>query len=173
MSDLNRSPLRALLVHDELAGDSAETRALAALADALADLDVEVVAAYSAEDGEAVIRSDPSIDVAIVDWDLCGDPARTQELVALTRSRNERLPLCLMTERTALGDVPLATIRNVDEYIYLLDDTSDWIAGRLRDAAAAYRESVLPVMFKALMDFAQTHAKSMSALNITGRTDSR
>ena len=29
-----------------------------------------------------------SSPVAIVDWDFVGDPARTQELVALTRSRN-------------------------------------------------------------------------------------
>ena len=160
MSELARPPLRALIVHDELAGESAETRALSALVEELEELDVEVVTAYSAADGEAVIRSDPSIDVAVVDWDLSGDPARTQKLVALTRSRNERLPLCLMTERTALGDVPLETLRSVDEYIYLLDDTADWIAGRLRDVASAYRESVVPVMLKALMDFAQTHEYS-------------
>jgi lysine decarboxylase/arginine decarboxylase len=78
----------------------------------------------------------------------------------MVRARNERLPLWLMADRTALGHVPTAVVSLVDEYVYLLDDTADWIAGRLRDAAARYRQDILPVMFAGLMKFAETHEYS-------------
>ncbi len=65
-----------------------------------------------------------------------------------------------MADRTALGDVPTEVVAEVDEYVYLLDDTPSWIAGRLRDAAAKYRAQSLPAMFAALMAFAETHEYS-------------
>ncbi len=160
MPGLDQPPLRTLIVHDELAGESAETRALTALVAALEDLGMDVVLAFSADDGEAVVRSDPGLDVVLVDWDLSGATRHTEALVRFIRERNEHLPLSLMTERTSLGAIPVDVTRRIDEYIYLLDDTPDWIAGRLRDAGARYRASVIPVMFRALMDFAQTHEYS-------------
>ena len=152
--------LKVLLVHDELVVESAESRALGDLMAALDEIGVAVVLAHSADDGEAILRSDPSVLLAVVDWDLSGDTARTQQLLAEARTHNELLPLWLMADRTALGNIPASVTSLADEYVYLLDDTADWIAGRLRDAAARYRAAILPPMFAALVDFAGTHEYS-------------
>ena len=158
--DLRLSSLRILVVHEAFADDTVESRAAFAVLECLEDLDVEVVTATSAADAEALVRSDPGIDLAVVDWDLGGEPGAAAELIGFIRGRNEELPVWLAAERTALGDIPTAAVAQVDEYVYLLDDTPTWIAGRLRDAAQRYRRQTLPVMFAALMDFAQTHEYS-------------
>ena len=158
--DLRPAQLKVLLVHDALEDGSTEGRAAEAVVDELYDLDVEVVAAASGEDAGAAVRSDPGIDLVVVDWDLGGEPGSTAGFIAAVRARNEALPIWLMADRTALGDVPTAVVAEVDEYVYLLDDTPAWIAGRLRDAAAKYRAASLPAMFAALMAFAETHEYS-------------
>jgi arginine decarboxylase len=160
MSDPQSIPLRILIVHDAITGDTAESRALAGLLGALHDDGVQTLVSSSVIDAESVVRSDRGIDLVVVDWDLDGKPGRTARLLELIRSRNDRLPLWLMADRTALGKIPTSVVREVDEYVYLLDDTEMWIAGRLRDAAARYRREILPVMFAALMDFAETHEYS-------------
>ena len=154
------SVLSVLIVHDGFTVDSVESRALEALILALGELGVRVIPACSADDGLAVIRSDECVDVAVVDWDLSGDVIHTEELLTRARQRNDRLPIWLMADRTALGDIPTGVTGQVNEYVYLLDDTADWIAGRLRDAAAAYRAAILPPMFAALMAFAEKHEYS-------------
>ena len=160
MSCARQAPLSVLIVHDGFTGDSAESRALGALISALDALEVRVIPAYSADDGLAVLRADASVDVAVVDWDLAGDTAHTQALLIRAREQNDRLPIWLMADRTALADVPTGVTGHVNEYVYLLDDTADWIAGRLRDAAAAHRAAILPPMFAALMAFAARHEYS-------------
>ena len=154
------APLAVLIVHDGFTGDSAESRALGALVQSLEDLGVRVTAAYSADDGLAVLRADASVDVAVVDWDLSGDTVHTQGLLTRAREQNDRLPIWLMADRTALADVPPGVTGRVNEYIYLLDDTADWLAGRLRDAAAAHRAAIMPPMFGALRTYAARHEYS-------------
>ena len=95
------APLCVLIVHDGCTEDSAESRALGALDRSLDVLGVRVIAACSADDGLAVLRSDASVDVALVDWDLSGDAAQTQELLTRARRQNDRLPIWLMADRTA------------------------------------------------------------------------
>ena len=158
--DLTPAPLKILAVHDALAEDTAESRAAEAVLAALEELGVDVVAALTVEDAEAAVRSDAGIDLVVVDWDLDGEAGSTAGFISFVRARNERVPVWLAADRTALGDVPTATVATVDEYVYLLDDTPAWIAGRLRDAAARYRRQMLPVMFAALMKFAETHEYS-------------
>ena len=160
MAYARQAPLSVLIVHDAFTGDSAESRALGALVLALDALEVRVIPAYSADDGLAVLRADSSVDVAVVDWDLSGDTAHTLALLSRAREQNDGLPIWLMADRTALGDVPTAVTGHVNEYVYLLDDTADWIAGRLRDAAASHRAAILPPMFAALVAFAARHEYS-------------
>ena len=158
--DLRAAPLRILAVHDALADDSVESRAVYAVLECLEDLGVDIATATSPGDGEALVRSDPGIDLVLVDWDLGGEPGSTAALVDFIRGRNRSLPVWLAADRTALADVPTRTVAEVDEYVYLLDDTPGWIAGRLRDGAERYRRQMLPAMFSALMEFAQTHEYS-------------
>jgi lysine decarboxylase/arginine decarboxylase len=149
-----------LVVHDALTDDTTEGRAAEAVVEALYDLDVEVVPATTEDDATAALRSDPGIDLVVADWDLGGEAGSVAGFITAVRARSDRLPVWLMAERTALGDVPTGIVTEVDEYVYLLDDTPGWIAGRLRDAAAKYRRQSLPAMFAALMAFAETHEYS-------------
>ena len=65
-----RVQIRALMVDDELGHASAAGRAAKALVEELAEREIHVVEASSAEDGHAVISSDSAIHAILLDWDL-------------------------------------------------------------------------------------------------------
>ena len=73
----------------------------------------------------------------------------------MVRSRSEDLPIFLLAERTALPSVPLAVIREVNDFVWKLDDTPDFIAGRADYALRRYVRGLLPSFFGALAEFAR------------------
>ena len=141
----------------------------------LAGAGVELTIATCCEDALAVFRSDSSIHCVAVDWDLDDtDPKERSRLVLefLTevRGHSEDIPVFLVTERTSLADVPLDVIKLVDDYIWIMEDTTDFVAGRILAAMQRYESEMLPPMFAALVDFAQTHEYSWHTPGHTGGT---
>jgi hypothetical protein len=55
------------------------------------------------------------------------------------RGESDDLPLFLMANHEDIDAIPMFVVHQCDGFIYSLDDTADWIAGRLRDAAQCYR----------------------------------
>jgi arginine decarboxylase len=159
MADISALPLHILLVSDRLEAPDVFGRALNSLVGELAALDVVVTDARSAEEAYAILGSDSRVCVAVVDVELAGG-ADLRGLVDFVRDRSDELPLVLMAERERLDEVPTAVIRQCDGFVYLLDDTPDWVAGRLRDRALGYRRELAPPMFSGLVQFARTHEYS-------------
>jgi len=159
MADISALPLHVLLVSERLDSPDVFGRALQSLADELVALEVVVTPARSAEETYAILGSDPRVCVVVVDVEL-GDGAELGRLVEFARDRSDELPIVLMAERERLDEVPTAIVRECDGFVYLLDDTPDWVAGRLRDAALRYRRELAPPMFAGLVQFARTHEYS-------------
>jgi len=158
VADISRLSANALIVCADVGEDTAIGRATEELALELADLEVEVTVARSADDGGAVVGSEPDLHVVVVDWDLPGGGAAG--LIEHTRNVTDGLPLFLMADRESLEAVPVSVIRQCDGFVYPLDDTADWIAGRLLDAAQRYRKLLAPPMFAGLVRFAEEHEYS-------------
>lgn len=159
MSDISGLPVRALVVCGVTRQDTAVGRAAGAIATELQALDIEVIVSRSAADAAAVVASDPGLGVIVADWALTqeGDGST---LVDRVRAQNEDIPLFLMTARGSLESVPVSVVRECDGFVYPLDDTADWIAGRLRDATLRYRRALLPPMFAGLVRFSEEHEYS-------------
>jgi len=160
VTDISRLSANALLVCAEVGADTAVGRAAGELVEELGNLDVTVTVARSADDGAAVIGSEPDLHVVVVDWDLTDGGSGATELVELVRERTDGVPLFLMADRESLDAVPVSVVRLCDGFVYLLDDTADWIAGRLLDATERYRRSLAPPMFGELVRFSQEHEYS-------------
>jgi arginine decarboxylase len=162
-----------LLVNDELTVQSATGRATRGLAQELRDRGARVIEATSADDGLAVVSSDPSLQAILLDWTLGDDDAahdKAKALIERIRSRNEHVPIFLMAQ---YGDGPSLTatvMREVDELVSLLEDTPFFIAGRVIAAARRYRETLAPPLAKALMAFAQVYEYSWHTPGHTGGT---
>ena len=159
MSDISRLPVTALLVCGDTGQHTAVGRAVGAIVTELQALDIKVIVSRSAVDAAAVVASDPGLGVIVADWALTQE-GYGKTLVDRVRAQNEDVPLFLMTTRGSLESIPVSVVRECDGFVYPLDDTADWIAGRLRDATSRYRRAILPPMFAGLVRFAEEHEYS-------------
>ena len=165
--------MKVLMVDDELAAQSANGRAARALIKELRDRDVAVIEAISDDDGQAVVLSDPSLESILLDWTLGDDDAahdKARALLALIRSRNAHIPIFLIARRDDASTLTSEVMREADELIWMLEDTTFFIAGRVLAAIRRYREAIVPPLTKALISFARVYEYSWHTPGHAGGT---
>jgi arginine decarboxylase len=168
-----RIHFKALIVDDEIGQSTAGGRALRTLIEELATWEIEVVEAKSAEDGMSVVVSDAALHCIVLDWGLGDDTPGCHKplaLVNLVRSRDEKVPIFLMAEREHASDIPVNVMQMADEFIWKLEDTAEFIGGRIRAAMERYRDNLLPPMTAALAKFRFVHEYSWHTPGHTGGT---
>jgi arginine decarboxylase len=167
-------PFKVLIIDDEINTDTAGGHALFNLITELEKLDITVIESSSFNDGYTIVRTDASIDSILLDWDLGENKriayANSKKLLSLVRSRNEKIPVFLIAEHSELSSVPIDVMQMVDDFIWIQEDTADFIAGRINAAMKRYRKKLLPPFFAALVDFAQSYEYSWHTPGHTGGT---
>ena len=144
------SPLSILLVYGDIPAETTLARSGIALIEKLQERGFEVTRTRSAADAEAAIRSDPLIGAVIVDADLDRSGGAETVLRAF-RARNDRAPAFLFGERSHVPEIPLSILKLANEFVWLIEDTPSFIAGRIEAAVRRYRENLLPPMFSAML----------------------
>ena len=141
-----------LLVDDDLGSSAtARGRRLAAIVSELASRGALVVPAQSYDDGRANVVSNAGLHAVLIDWTLGGaDGATAVDLLRVIRERNDRVPIFLIANRAMASSLSAETARMADEFIWLLEDTAPFIAGRVLAAADRYLDGLLPVRQGAL-----------------------
>jgi arginine decarboxylase len=165
--------IKVLIVNDELATQTAKGRALRALVQELREGEIIVIEATSADDGRSVVMSDPSIQGILLDWTLSDDDTshdKAKALLNLIRARNTHVPIFLLLQRGDSASITASVMREVDELIWLLEDTTFFIGGRIMAAVKRYREALAPPMTKALIDFATKYEYSWHTPGHAGGT---
>lgn len=163
--------MKALVVDDELSEESAAGRAVRGLVTELKHRDIDVVTAQAAEHAIAIVRSDPALQCVLLDWDLGPDGHDlSMSVVDAVRHRNTHIPIFLMADRSVASSVPASVMAKVNDFIWMLEDTVDFVGGRIEAAVQRYRGTVLPPMFAALTKFAQVHEYSWHTPGHTGGT---
>jgi arginine decarboxylase len=163
--------MKALVVDDELTEESAAGRAVRGLVTELKRRDIDVVTAQTADDAIAIVRSDPALQCVLLDWDLGSDGHDlSTSVVDAVRHRNTHVPIFLMADRSVASSVPASVMAKVNDFIWMLEDTVDFVGGRIEAAIGRYRGTVLPPMFAALTKFAQVHEYSWHTPGHTGGT---
>jgi arginine/lysine/ornithine decarboxylase len=166
--------LKALIVDDELSDNTSWGRASRSLVAEMQARHIEVVLSTSPEDGEAIVISDAGLNAILIDWsfgnDDAGTHAKARKLLECVRSRFARIPVFLMAERDEASTIPLEVMQMADEFIWTLEDTASFIAGRVLAAILRYRELVLGPMTSALFKFAGTFEYSWHTPGHSGGT---
>ncbi|MFI9241446.1 Orn/Lys/Arg decarboxylase N-terminal domain-containing protein [Streptomyces sp. NPDC053086] len=138
--------------------------------------------AVTAGDADAVLRTEAGLAAALVAWDLPGDGARRggdgpgaalappaggvgaepggAAVLRRIGRRFRDLPVFLVMAEEGVRELPLWVSETVVGYVWPLEDTPGFIAGRITSAARAYREDVLPPFFRALRRFHDAHEYS-------------
>ncbi|RQR51122.1 arginine decarboxylase [Burkholderia sp. Bp9126] len=167
-----RLGMKALLVQHDIDERTATGRAATALAEELRERLVDVVIATSADDARAVVNADPAIQCLLLNWELGGDAthAQAQSVHDAMRARNATVPVFLLANRASAAAVPVEAMRKADDFIWMLEDTTAFIGGRIVAAIERYRETVLPPMFRALAKFSRVYEYSWHTPGHTGGT---
>src|SRR5262245_55099481 len=149
---------RVLVVDDGLAKlDTALGRATESIAAALEARGTEVIRALSFEDGRAIVISDTSLRAVLLNWNLGSDTGKqhTQATAVLERlrERQAKVPVFLLADRAGgTRTITLDVAQMIDEFAWLLDDSADFIAGRIMAAVERYRAQLLPPYARAMRD---------------------
>lgn len=169
MKNNNPFAVKVFMVYEGLNDNTATSRAVRTLKADLEEKEVRVDVSACPGDAEAVIASDPTIQCILVDYDEEGVDD-TRRILKLIKSRNKNVPVFLLSERTKASRIPVDVLENVSDFIWILEDTSDFISGRILAAVERYREFILPPMFKALAQFSKVHEYSWHTPGHTGGT---
>jgi arginine/lysine/ornithine decarboxylase len=166
------SAFPVLVVDDDLQADTAAGRAARAVVDGLKDHRLSVIEAATYADGEMVLHSNPGIGCLLLEWGCVGEECdgRALDIIALARSRGRALPIFLVTNRVLLSDLPYEALRGVTGYMWKLEDTPQFIAGRVAYAVRTYVAELLPPFFGRLVEFAEHHEYSWHTPGHTGGT---
>src|SRR5512143_3838535 len=165
------SPLRprVLVLDDELAKlDTALGRAVESLGAALEARNIDVFKAIAFDDGRAIVVSDASLRALLLDWNLGlnteASHAQATALLHKFRERHEAAPVFLFADRERTrGTITVEVAEMVDEFIWPLEDSADFIAGRVMAAIRRYEAQLLPPYARMLAEYARLREHSWSA----------
>ena len=153
--------------------DEAAAAAISRITDSLRAEGFGLLRATTGRDGAAQIREYRAIGCLLLDWELGPAGARGKEASALIREvrrRSADLPIFLLADRTIAGHLPLEVSREIQEYVWLFEDTPAFIAGRVSFAVRRYQRGLLPPFFAALVDFSGEHEYSWHTPGHAGGT---
>jgi len=160
---------KVLVVEEGLAAqDTAIGRSARALLEELASHEISVIPAISFDDAMACIVSDTSVHAVLLSWELEGETGSGQRpalaLLDELSARHEGIPVFLMAKSSEhIRDITEDTMNKVSEFVWMLQDTADFIAGRVLAAVQRYREQLLPPFAAAMAKYARLREHSWSA----------
>lgn len=164
----NFSKMRTLVVEPQnIDPSSYAARTTQALIAELNERTIEIVTATSYEDAKAVIMAS-QIDSLVLTLDKSEEQILNSdeevELLNTLKERQTEVPVFLLAERARTSILANRKLmERVDECYSVLEDTADFVAGRIVAAMKRYRAQVLPPFMKAMMHYNDIHEYSWSA----------
>ena len=163
---------RVLVVHNGIGDQAAGDRATVSLIDALVDRDIDVIDAASESEALAEIRMHSLLQAVLIDWDLSGtkDHVSARNVIAAVRAHSARMPIFLLASSGSISEISADVLSEVNDYVWLFEDTKDFLGGRISAAIDRYRATLLPPMFAALANFAGHYEYSWHTPGHSGGT---
>lgn len=159
MIELNHLKKRKVLVVNSNIENknTANGQAICNLIEALEERNLSVIIATTYKDGIASITSDASICCVFVDWTSEENNADSHShalaLLQEVRRRNKTIPVLLMAEHACLETLTLDTMELANEFVWMQEDTAEFIAARSEALIKKYFNQLLPPFTKALFDY--------------------
>ncbi|HOI62630.1 MAG TPA: Orn/Lys/Arg decarboxylase N-terminal domain-containing protein [Mesotoga sp.] len=146
-----------LVVDDDLRSENTGGRATREIIKELQKRGLSVIESYSGYDCKIEFMSHSNISCILLDWDLVirsdEEFLGPGEIIEIIRSKNALIPLFLMTEKLRVKEIPLEIVSQIDGYVWKLEDSPSFIAGRIEEAIERYMEELLPPFLKELIHY--------------------
>src|ERR1700749_2610557 len=115
----------------------------------------QVVRARRNEDAEIAVQTDAAIGCLVVDWGKKGLEGKTAALINLMRRRGLEMPIVLLVRRKRFEDIPVEVLDYIDGYVFLAEETPEFIATNLVSRLKQYAETLKTPFFGALVDYGE------------------
>jgi arginine/lysine/ornithine decarboxylase len=147
-------------------------RALNQLISDVEERSISILISESLADATSILHSDPAVQCVLLSWEMDNSEGHLECIKLLTdlRERNTRVPVFLISDRSTASSIPLVVMQHADDFIWLPEDTSRFLSGRILAAIERYRQAVLPPMFGALLKFARSYEYSWHTPGHAGGT---
>jgi ornithine decarboxylase len=138
-----------------LSAGTLEGARLQEIAGAVERLGFEVLRARRAEEAELAIRADAAVGCMVIDWGKRGVQGKSAALIALVRARGLELPVFVLVRRQRLEEVAVEVMNQVTGYVFLAEETPDFIARNLVSHLRHYAASLKTPFFGRMVDYAE------------------
>jgi ornithine decarboxylase/arginine decarboxylase len=101
------------------------------------------------------VQTDAAIGCMVVDWGKKGLEGKAASLVNLMRSRGLEMPIVILVRRKRFEDIPVEILDFIDGYVFLAEETPEFIAKNLVSRLKQYAETLKTPFFGALVDYAE------------------
>ena len=135
--------------------DDLEGHRLDEITRSIEKLGFQVVRARRIEDAEIAVQTDAAIGCMVVDWGKKGLEGKTAALINLMRRRGLEMPIVMLVRRKRLEDIPVEVLDYIDGYVFLAEETPEFIAKNLVSRLKQYAETLKTPFFGALVDYAE------------------
>ena len=115
----------------------------------------QVVRARRIEDAEIAVQTDAAIGCMVVDWGKKGLEGKTAALINLMRRRGLEMPIVLLVRRKRFEDIPVEVLDYIDGYVFIAEETPEFIATNLVSRLKQYAETLKTPFFGALVDYGE------------------
>jgi ornithine decarboxylase/arginine decarboxylase len=115
----------------------------------------QVVKARRLEDAEIAVQTDAAIGCMVVDWGKKGLEGKAASLINLMRKRGLEMPIVILVRRKRFEDIPVEVLDFIDGYVFLAEETPEFIAKNLVSRLKQYAETLKTPFFGALVDYAE------------------
>ena len=115
----------------------------------------EVIKARRVDDAEIAVQTDAAIGCMVVDWGKKGLEGKAAALIQLMRRRGLEMPIILLVRRKRFEDIPVEVLDFIDGYVFLAEETPEFIAKNLVSRLKRYAETLKTPFFGALADYAE------------------
>jgi ornithine decarboxylase len=106
-------------------------------------------------EARSAIRSDASFGCVIVEWSLKEPESEVEAFVRFVRERGLDVPVFILVKRHLLKEVPVAVLGQVTGYVFIDEDTPEFVARNLVSHLQSYAESLKTPFFGAMVDYAE------------------
>ena len=115
----------------------------------------QIVKARRLEDAEIAVQTDAAIGCMVVDWGKKGLEGKAASLINLMRKRGLDMPIVILVRRKRFEDIPVEVLDFIDGYVFLAEETPEFIAKNLVSRLKQYAETLKTPFFGALVDYAE------------------
>jgi ornithine decarboxylase len=123
--------------------------------DELGRLGYTTTLSVTTAEARSAIRSDASFGCVIVEWSLKESESEVEALVRFVRERGLDVPVFILVKRHLLKEIPVLVLGQVTGYVFIDEDTPEFVARNLVSHLRSYTESLKTPFFGAMVDYAE------------------